>query len=265
MRSTLARGIVRHRRTTPKAYTFEYGVYYVHLDLDEIEDVDRRIRLLSHNGRNVLSFRDSDHMAAPGCSLRDTLRAHIAGLGIDPERAQVSLLTNTRIFGYVFNPVSFYFVRDRTTDALLHVIAEVHNTHGEEHVYDLSHEGDDGGGVYRSSAGKRMYVSPFIEMAADYAFECRELADGAYDLRIDEFRLDARGDATPAGAPQPFFEAQLLVKPLPLTNANVAKMLLRYPAMTLRTIALIHWQGLKLWLRGVKYLPHTPRTDEAQP
>lgn len=253
MRSTLARGVVRHRRTTPRAYRFQYGVYYLHLDLDEIEKVDDRIALLSYNGRNVLSLRDSDHMAAADCSLRETLRNYLRERGIEPDAAHVSLLTNARVFGYVFNPVSFYFVRSRETEELQLVIAEVHNTHGERHMYDLVREGD--GEVYRSRAEKQFYVSPFIDMSGRYEFACRELAGGAYDLRIDEYRPSSDGVPNE----RPFFQAQLVVKPLPLTNANVVKMLVRYPFMTLRTIYLIHWQGLKLWLRGVKYLPHRPK------
>ena len=123
------------------------------------------------------------------------------------------------------------------------VMAEVHNTHGEEHVYDLERMGD--GAVYTSRAEKALYVSPFIDMDARYVFECREEAGGAYDLRIDEYKGE-----------ELFFQAQLLVSPRPLTNANVARMLARYPFMTLKTIGLIHWQGLKLWLRGVKFRPH---------
>lgn len=253
MRSTLARGVVRHRRTSPKPYSFSYGVYYVHLDLDEVAEIDRRIRLFSYNRANVMSFRDTDHMARDGMSLRDSVRAYVREMGIDPNDVTVSVLTNTRILGYVFNPVSFYFVRDRVDDGLRLVIAEVHNTHGEEHVYPLARNGADG--TYRSSAEKQFYVSPFIEMAARYEFECRELPNGAYDLRIDEFEPE-EGSKT---GRQPFFQAQLLVRPLPLTNGIVFKMLVRYPLITARTVALIHWQGLKLWLRGVRYRKHTPK------
>ncbi len=251
LRSKLYAGNVWHRRTSPKAYEFHYGVYYFDLDLDEIGDVDRGIRVFGYNRRNVLSFRDSDHMSASGLGIRDALREHLSARGVDPDGVRVSLLTNTRVFGYVFNPVSFYFVRDRATLVLQHVIAEVHNTHGERHVYDLDRA--PGGEVYASTAEKAMYVSPFIEMDARYAFECREDPGGAYDLRIDEYRGDDL-----------FFQAQLRVAPQPLTNANVTKMLIRYPFMTLKTIGLIHWQGLKLWLRGVKYLPYTPPDREAR-
>jgi hypothetical protein len=257
MRSTLAQGEVWHRRTSPKAYVFRYGVYYVHLDLDELEEVDRRVILFGYNRPNVLSFRDSDHMAGSHTTLREAVNARLSARGIDPDAMRVSLLTNTRVAGYVFNPVSFYFVRDRATDRLQFVIAEVHNTHGEEHIYDLLPEA--GSEVYRSSAEKQFYVSPFIEMEGRYVFTCRELPSGGYDLRIDEFE-----PGEPRRGAAPFFQARLKLHPVPLSNGQVAKMLVRYPLITAQTVALIHWQGLKLWVRGVRYRKHRPKAPALQ-
>ena len=94
-------------------------------------------------------------------------------------------------------------------------------------------------------------MSPFIEMEARYAFACREDEDGALELRIDEYKGE-----------ELFFQARLRLAPRPLTNANVARMLARYPLVTLKTIALIHWHGLKLWLRGVKFHPSSRRRHD---
>ena len=250
MKSKLARGTVRHRRTRPKAYRFSYGVYYLLLDLAELADVDHEIRWFSHNRPNLLSFRDRDHMARHGETLDAAIARRLHARGIERSSVRVELLTNARVMGYVFNPVSFYFVRDAANDALQLVIAEVHNTHGEEEVYELERIGEDN--VYQSSVEKRFYVSPFIDMTAMYRFECRELPDGILDLRIDEYDLTGSAVA-------PFFQAQVHVRPLPLTSANVAWMLFRYPFMTLQTIGLIHWQGFKLWLRGLRYRKHVPK------
>jgi DUF1365 family protein len=226
-------------------------VYYLLLDLAELANVDQEIRWFSHNRPNLLSFRDSDHMARSGEMLDVAIARRLHAKGIERSSVRVELLTNARVMGYVFNPVSFYFVRDVSTDALQLVIAEVHNTHGEEEVYELERIGEDT--VYRSSVEKRLYVSPFIDMAAVYQFECRELGDRRMDLRIDEY--DLAGSA----ATSLFFQAQVQVRPLPLTNANVARMLFRYPFMTLQTIGLIHWQGFKLWLRGLRYRKHVSK------
>ena len=126
-------------------------------------------------------------------------------------------------------------------------MAEVHNTHGEQHTYDLERiPGEQG--VYCSHVEKEFYVSPFIDMGARYEFRVREDPSGRLDIRIDEFQ-----------GSEMFFEAQLELEPRPLTNANVARMLIRYPFITLKTIGLIHWRGLKLWLGGMRYRPHTPK------
>lgn len=239
MRSRLYAGRLRHRRNDRRAYRFTYGVFYCCIDLDEIDALDRRIRLFSYNRRNALALLDRDHMGAPGEGIRSAAYARLADAGIDTGGASVALLTNARIFGYVFNPVSFYIVRGRD-GSLRHVVAEVHNTHGERHVYDLPRR-QPVDGVYRSAVDKAFYVSPFIDMDARYEFAFD--FDGEHiDISIDEYRGD-----------ELFFQAQLHVAPMAFTNANVLKMLARYPLMTLKTIALIHWQGLKLWLRGEPY------------
>lgn len=247
MRSRLYAGTVRHRRLGERAYAFGYGVYYCYIDLDEIGEVDRRIWPLSYNRFNVLSFLDGDHIGGgvPPTGIRESVRTHLAERGVDVGNGSVGILTNARVLGYVFNPVSFYFVRS-VDGGLRHLMAEVHNTHGERHVYDLTRDPEDAA-VYRSAATKEFYVSPFIDMDARYEFSCSE-QHGRLALRIDEYRGDAL-----------FFQADLQLAPRPFTNANVARMLARYPLITLKTIGLIHWQGLKLWLRGEKYRKHTPR------
>lgn len=233
-----------HRRTSPKAYRFSYGVYYFDLDLNELRDTARHIWFLSYNAFNVLSFMDRDHMTVPTRETRASVDAYLVERGIETAGTRVSLLTNTRIFGYVFNPVSFYFVRS-SEGALRHVIAEVHNTHGERHLYDLAPLPSKVG-AYVSTVEKAFYVSPFINMDASYEFQVAEDATGRLRIRLDEFHGEER-----------FFQAHLDLRPKVLTNRRVALMLTRYPLITLQTIVLIHWHGLKLWLRGVRFHPHT--------
>jgi DUF1365 family protein len=248
VRSNLYTGQIRHRRTGGRAYQFQYGVFYLYIDLDEISEVDRRLRILSYNRFNVLSLLDRDHTGKAGAGVRDAVYQRLTAHGIDLEGCSVALLTNARILNYVFNPVSFYFVRDKDR-ALRHVLAEVHNTHGQRHVYDLDRIAADDN-VYRAEATKAFYVSPFIDMEGRYEFSCTERG-GALDLRLDEFSPD--GDL--------FFEAQIVARPRPLTDANLARALLQFPFVTAKTTALIHWHGLKLWLRGERFRPN-PRKGE---
>ncbi|MBF6599385.1 MAG: DUF1365 domain-containing protein [Dehalococcoidia bacterium] len=246
-RSSLYVGTLWHERRGARAYRFEYGVYYLCLDLDDLPGVDRRCRLLSYERPNLLSLRDADHAVTPGLGLAASVRERLIARGVELREARVSLLTNARVFGYVFNPVSFILVRGGDA-RLRHVVAEVHNTHGECHLYDLEREGDDDDSVYRAQAKKEFYVSPFIEMDARYEFSFRE-SEGRMAVRIDEYH---------AGELQ--FRAALSLAQRPLDDRHLLGALVRYPLMTLQTIALIHWNGLKLWLRGEPYRKHAPKT-----
>jgi DUF1365 family protein len=250
VRSGLFHGSVWHSRTTP-GYRFHYGVFYLCLDLDEIPDVTRRSRLLSHNRPGVLSFYDRDHMAGENRSLRDSVYSYLESRGFDVKSGSVQLLTTARVLHYVFNPVSFYLCRD-ARGKLVRVLAEVHNTWGEHHVYDLvsPETGGDAGadGVYSAECDKSFYVSPFMDMTGHYQFRFQESQDGRMAVLIDESRDDGN-----------FFQAGLDLQPLALTDGNLARMLLRYPLNTIKTIAAIHWQGLRIWRAGERFRPR-PRT-----
>ena len=243
MNSRLYTGTVQHRRTAPVPYRFRYGVFYCSFDLDEIAGLDRQIMLFSHNRFNAMSLLDRDHFSEEASDIRETARRRLVEGGIDLRDATVSLLAYPRIFGYVFNPVSFFICRGPEGE-LRSVIAEVHNTHGERHCYDLQRV--DGGvdGVYFAHAEKAFYVSPFIDMEARYEFSLRD--DGhTLRARIDEYRGE-----------EMFFQADVVLRPMPFTNANVIRVLTDYPFMTLRTIGLIYWNGLKLRLRHVPFQRH---------
>jgi DUF1365 family protein len=219
-------------RTEPR-YFFSYGAFYLDLALDELDEVARRTWSFSHNRVNLLSLydRDYDELSAPGAAV---------------ERHGVSLLTQPRVLNYAFNPVSFLLSRD-AGGGVSGVRAEVHNTWGERHVYDLAARGN--GDAYRSGADKAFHVSPFMDLEGRYEFRMSESA-GRLRLRIDEYR-DGEAEA--------FFRAGMDLAPLPLTNANALRMLAQYPGVTFKTIAAIHWEGLKLWLRREPFRPNPSR------
>ena len=112
MRSHLLEGQVRHRRVRPVEYALAHDVYYVALDLAELDEVARSIRLVGRNRRNVLEFRDADHWPAPATDIRATVLGHLRVQGEDPTGWRITLVTNLRVLGYVFNPASFYLCRD---------------------------------------------------------------------------------------------------------------------------------------------------------
>jgi DUF1365 family protein len=241
MRSHLLEGVVRHRRARPTTYELEHSVYYFAIDLDEVDDVIDGLRLVSRGHGNVVSFRDADHLSPPATDLPTELRTRLRSEGIDADGWSVTLVTSLRVLGYVFNPASFFLCRD-DGGTLRIVVVEVHNTYGERHLYTLQRVGEDG--PFVSAMDKAFFVSPFIEMDARYSVHVRDDEDG---LRI---AIAERQDGTP------LLSTSLVLRRVPLNDCNVLRMLLRHPLQPQRTIALIHWHALRLWLRGVPFLHH---------
>ena len=241
MRSHLLVGKVRHCRSTPVHYELEHDVWYFALDLDELDEVPRKTALVRRNRRAPVSFRDADHLPEPAADLRSDLLAHLRRSGFDPDGWRVTLITNLRLVGYVFNPASFYLCRD-ASGALRVVVVEVHNTYGERHLYTL--EPSRSGPPFSAQMAKEFHVSPFIGSNGDYRLTVR-----------DERRGLSIGIAERDGG-KPLLATSLVLRRLPLTTRNLARLLLRYPLVTHKTIAAIHWHALRLWLRGVPFNRH---------
>lgn len=254
MRSHLLEGKVRHRRSRPFVYQLEHSVFYFALDLDELDDVDSRLRLVNRNRRNVLEFRDADHLIPPAADLAREIRAHLASEAAAEPRAvdsaaiaadvagwRITLVTSLRIFGYVFNPASFYLCRDRA-GVMRAVVVEVTNTHRERRLYTLWPE--QHGDEHRASMEKDFYVSPFIDM------------DARYTVRVWDRPEDLRIAINETEHGEPLLTASLVLRRVPLGNRAVARMLVHYPVATLKTIVAIHWHALRLWLKGARFHRH---------
>jgi hypothetical protein len=241
MRSHLLEGTVRHRRARPFTYVLEHGVYYLALDLDELGEVPRTIRLIARNRPGVVSFHDADHLDPPAADLRTAVHHHLRSEGHDPTGWQVTLITNLRVLGYVFNPASFYLCRD-AAGVLRVVIVEVHNTHHERHLYTLRPEGP--GVDFSAAMDKAFYVSPFIDLVGRYAVRVRD-EPGRVRVTINEGR---DGELV--------LHTSLDLVRRRLTDRALLRLLLRYPLVTHRTTALIHWHALRLWRRGARFQRH---------
>jgi DUF1365 family protein len=242
MRSHLLEGTVRHRRTRPFAYHLDHDVFYAAIDLVEIDRVAASSRLIGRNRRNILSFHDEDHFLPPARDLRDSVLEHLRSEGFDPDGWRVTLVANLRVFGYVFNPASFYLCRD-DEGRLRVVIVEVHNTHHERHLYTLTRQGE--GPEFVAAMDKAFYVSPFIDLVGRYSVRVR---DEPSRLRIT---INEHQD-----------EDLLLHTSLDLirhrlTDRNLLRMLVRHPFITHRTTAMIHWHALQLWRRGARFRRHS--------
>jgi hypothetical protein len=241
MRSHLLEGVVRHRRAHPFTYELEHRVFYVALDLDELDEVPRRVRLIGRNRWRPLTFRDDDHFDPPASDLRAAVHEHLRAEGETPDGWRITLVSNLRVLGYVFNPASFYLCRDQG-GALRVVIVEVHNTHLERHLYTLRPERE--GATFRSSMAKAFYVSPFIDPEGEYAVGVRD----------ERGRLRVTINESKDGQLQ--LHASLDLARRRLSSRSVARMLLRYPLVTHRTIGMIHVHALRLWRLGARFYPH---------
>ena len=242
MRSQLLTGKVRHRRARPFTYELEHDVFYVALDLAELDEVAARSRLIARNRPAVLGFRDADHLPGGSTDVDRDVRALLRADGLEPADWQITLITNLRVFGYVFNPASFYLCRDGA-GGLRRVIVEVHNTFGERHLYPLRpSEGD--ATVFRAGMAKDFFVSPFISLDGSYTVHVRDDARG---LRVAIALRQGQG---------PMLSTSLVLRREPLTDRRLLRALVRHPLLTHRTIALIHWHAIRLWLRGAPFFRH---------
>jgi DUF1365 family protein len=276
-RSALYLGHVMHARADVHARrAFRYPVYVAAIDLDELAALDRELRLFSHRGRNLFALDDRDYEAG-ALGLPAALAGLLAGNGL-PAPHTTRLVTNLRVAGYTFNPVSFFLNYSAAGD-LSSVIAEVNNTYGGRRRYVL---GPDQRIASTSSAHgaahrrvgfrhvRELFVSPFLHGAATYEFWFDAPLDGpdlAITMHVHRPPPPEHAHASPTRAPTGarVFTARVTGTRRPLTDRALLAAALRYPLMTARVIGLIHLEALKLRLRGVPYLrpgpDHQPRPD----
>jgi len=237
LRSTLYAGSVMHRRVRPRAHRLRYRVFWMLLDLDEIESLPHRLRLFSHNRFNAVSFFDGDHGDGSGRPLRTQIEEHLKSVGIE-SGGPIKLLCMPRIFGYGFNPLSVYFCyhNDGTLAAILY---EVHNTFRQRHWY-LIRADRAAGPVVDQRCNKLFYVSPFMDMDMSYAFRVA-LPDERITLAIRAADRDGL-----------LLVAALGGNRRPLTDSSLLRLLAGYPLLTLKVVGAIHWHALRLLLKGMR-------------
>ena len=251
MRSCLYAGYVRHRRRGPRVHAFRYRLCLFHLDLDELPQLDRTVRLFSVNRFNAVAFHDRDHLDGRGGDLTPRVASVLRNAGVRLRTPKVYLLTACRTLGYVFNPISLYYCHEGPGGPLRAVVAEVNNTFGERHLYVLRHRlnaaSDPSRHAARYRAPKALYVSPFLA------------ADGHYD-----FHFAPVGPRLSVGILQyeggrPTLDAQFWGTRVELTSRSVAGLVAVRPLATVKTIAAIHAEALRLWWKGVPVHPRPPR------
>lgn len=236
-------GHVMHARLKPVVHRFRYRVLSVLIDLDRLAEADRCSPLFGINRRALYSFHERDHGDRDGSSLRRYAERHAVECGLSLAGGKVELLCYPRLLGFGFDPLSVYFCRDASARLRL-VLYEVRNTFGEIHTYPIPVRGEDeSDAVLRQRQAKTFYVSPFIPLAAQYHFRIVPPAD-TVKLRILE--TDADG---------PLLAATFHGRRRALTTEVLLWALAALPLVTFKVIAAIHWEALRLWLKGVRLVP----------
>ncbi len=241
--AVLYAGDVMHQRMKPFGHRFRYRVFSLSIDLDRVEEAGRLSALFSVNRGNLVSFHEKDH--AEGGSLRSYVEGLLADACVE-RPARILLVCYPRIFGYVFNPLSVYYAYD-SGNALIALIYEVRNTFGERHSYVCPVEDDEiSESGLRQTCEKLFYVSPFIGTGMRYHF--RMLPPGR-EIRWRILETDAEG---------PLLAATFSGRQKPLTGRALGYLLAAIPFLTVKIMAGIHWEALKLWLKGAIYIRRPP-------
>ena len=236
-------GKVMHARLKPVGHRFNYRVMSLLIDLGRLEVADRQTPLFGVNRRALYSFYEADHGERDGSSLRLYAQRCAGEHGIDLTGGRVLLLCYPRLLGYTFNPLSVYFCY-HASEQLALVIYEVRNTFGDIHAYVLPvKSGDISPAGIRQTQDKRFYVSPFVEMAMRYHFRVVPPKDQV-KLRILE--ADSEG---------PLLSATFNGRRRVLTTRELLRSFFSLPAVTAKIIVAIHWEALRLWLKGVRLVP----------
>lgn len=229
-----------HVRKRPFERRFAYRVRMLLLDIDAIAETAARSRVLRYNRPGLISFYDKDHGDRSGARLRPWAEKMLAGVGVDLDGGPIRLLAFPRVLGRAFKPLSVYFGYDGD-GRLRGVVYEVNNTFGETHAYAAAIKDD--GDVASHRAEKALHVSPFFDVAGAYRFALSP--PGARFSVVVENIV----------AQETEHIASLVGRRQALTDAALLSMALRTPWAGIGVIAAIHWQALRLWLRGARYRP----------
>jgi DUF1365 family protein len=244
--SALYSGEVTHVRLRPRRHRLRYCIFYLLIDLDEIDQLASSLRLFSHNRFNLFSFSGRDHGDGSEASLREQMERHLRNAGVEAG-GPIRLLAMPRILGYAFNPLSIYFCHHKD-GSLAAIVYEVNNTFGQRHSYLISVAAGSNGAI-RQQSRKSLYVSPFMTTDMTYFFTVLPPGES---LAISIRGHDAEG---------PLIVAKLIGKRRALTDASLLRAFLLFPLLTFKVIAAIHWEALLLWLEGVRLQRRPPRPD----
>lgn len=237
--SGLYPGIVTHTRVKPRRHRLRYRIFMLLIDLDEARDLGAKLRLFGAERFALTSFYERDHLSGSG-GLKAEVEGHLTAAGVETG-GPVRLLCMPRILGGVFNPLSVYFCH-RADGALSAILYEVNNTFGERHSY-LIPVAEGAGETVRQGIAKGFYVSPFMDMDLAYGFRIQPPGE---TVSVGVEVSDGEG---------PVLSAAFAGERIDLTDAALWRAFLTHPLMTIGVMAAIHWEALKIWLKGERLRP----------
>lgn len=239
------RATVVHRSHRAPQYRFRYTLSYWLIDIDRLPELAVGLRHFGLNRFNWISFHEQDHGARRIGELRRWAEQQLASRGIELAGGRIRLLCLPRVLGHAFNPLSLWYC-EHADGSLRAVIAEVRNTFGQRHCYLLARGGAPLAAAETLETEKIFHVSPFLELGGRYRFRLAA-PDSRLKLAIHEYHNG-----------QPVLDAWLAGQREPIDDRRILGQVLRRPWMNLSVLAGIHWQALKIWLRGARLYPKPP-------
>lgn len=242
MTAALYVGETVHHRLSPKPHRFRYRLFQLLFDIDRIDEDIAGLKTLRRGRFGLFSIDDRDHGWRDGRSLRSWVETRLAEAGVPATARRIRLLTFPRVLGFVFNPISLLYVENAAGD-LEAVIYEVNSTFGQTHAYVAPASGKL---WQRQEAEKKLFVSPFFAVEGAYRF----------DVSPPAHRLNLSIVKSTDGNPD--FTASLALRRKPLNDRRLLGLFISMPLMTLKVVAAIHWEALRLFLKGIPLLARTP-------
>ena len=243
--SSIYNGQVIHKRFKPKVHYFKYNVFSLLIDLSELEILDKKVNFFSFNKFNLISFYEKDHGDRDGSSLVEWVHKNLKKNNISTDNIRIKILCYPRIFGFVFNPLSVFYVYN-INDQLISILYEVKNTFGEQHTYIFRIEKDVN--LIQNNCSKKFHVSPFIEMKCNYFFKILKPGN-KISVIIDQY--DKEGKL--------LYASQDGVR-TDLNSKYLLKSYIKHPIMTFKIILAIHYEAFKLWIKGIRFIKKNFKT-----
>ena len=239
MNSSIYNGTVVHKRFKPKTHFFKYSVFSLLIDLSELNYLNNKIKFFSCNKFNLVSFYEKDHGDRDGTSLISWVKKNLKSNNILSENIKIKLLCYPRVLGYVFNPLSVFYIYDNN-EKLICILYEVKNTFGEQHTYIFKIEDDKN--FYHHKCSKKFHVSPFIEMNCEYFFKLLKPGE-KISVIIDQYQMNEKILYASQNGNRVDFNTKELIKSY-----------IKHPLMTFKIISAIHFEAFKLWVKGIKFI-----------